>query len=185
MSIDITAKTKRIYLAGPDVFRRDPNKKFRELKSICKLYDTIGLSPFDSEAGVDPTATEIFNANIRLIKECDVVIANLEPFRGPNVDDGTAFEIGYAHALGKRIYGYLPLPKRSLALTTIFYKLLHEFKGDGNNILFPHIEDFGYCRNLMIVDSIKSSGGEIFDSFNECVSHYTRYNSKSEPETKK
>ena len=33
--------------------------------------------------------------------------ANLNTFRGKEPDSGTCFEIGYAYALGKKIYGYL------------------------------------------------------------------------------
>lgn len=164
----------KIYLAGPDVFRRDPNRMFRQLKTLCKEYDFIGISPFDSEAGDNPTATSIFQTNIKLIRDSDIVIANLEPFRGPNVDDGTAFEIGYAYSLGKIVCGYLPLPNRSLALTTMFYKLMHEFKsGSVSNATFPHIEDFGHPRNLMIVEAIYASGGTIESNFEECLKKLT------------
>ncbi len=42
-------------------------------------------------------------ANDRAIRECHVVVAVLD---GADVDSGTASEIGFAYALGKRIYGY-------------------------------------------------------------------------------
>ena len=35
------------------------------------------------------------------------MLANLEPFRGSEPDSGTAFEVGYALALGKPVYAYL------------------------------------------------------------------------------
>jgi nucleoside 2-deoxyribosyltransferase len=41
-----------------------------------------------------------------LIKSCHVVVANLTPFRGPSCDVGTAYEIGFAHALGKIVFAY-------------------------------------------------------------------------------
>jgi hypothetical protein len=41
----------------------------------------------------------------------------------------------------------------------------------GDDEKFPHVENFKYPRNLMIVDSIRSSGGEIFETFEECVKH--------------
>ncbi len=35
------------------------------------------------------------------------MVANLNPFRGAEPDSGTAFELGYAAALGKPLYGYI------------------------------------------------------------------------------
>ena len=45
--------------------------------------------------------TTIYVINVKDIDEADVVVANVEPFRGACVDDGTAFEIGMAAAKGK------------------------------------------------------------------------------------
>lgn len=41
--------------------------------------------------------------NERAIRECHMAVAVLD---GVDVDSGTASEIGFAYALGKRIYGY-------------------------------------------------------------------------------
>ena len=38
----------------------------------------------------------------------DAVLANLDFFRGAEPDSGTCFEVGYAVALGKPVYGYIP-----------------------------------------------------------------------------
>jgi len=46
--------------------------------------------------------TAIGEANARLIRACDGVVAVLD---GVDVDSGTASEIGFAFALGKRIHG--------------------------------------------------------------------------------
>lgn len=49
----------------------------------------------------------IFEANLGLIRKAQIVVANLDPFRGPEPDSGTAFEMGYALALGKKVCGYV------------------------------------------------------------------------------
>lgn len=46
---------------------------------------------------------EVAAKNEGAIRECHVVVAVLD---GVDVDSGTASEIGFAYALGKRIYGY-------------------------------------------------------------------------------
>jgi nucleoside 2-deoxyribosyltransferase len=46
---------------------------------------------------------EVATGNEKAIRECQLVVAVLD---GPEVSSGTASEIGFAYALGKRIYGY-------------------------------------------------------------------------------
>ena len=41
-----------------------------------------------------------------MIQRADLVMANLNPFRGAEPDSGTAFEVGYAIACGKPVWAY-------------------------------------------------------------------------------
>jgi nucleoside 2-deoxyribosyltransferase len=156
-------KMKKVYLAGPDVFRKNAVVFLQRLKDLCTQYDFIGLSPLDNE--VNPTAkhvaASIFVGNLDLIDECDIIIANLDPFRGPNIDDGTAFEIGYGYAKGKQIYGYTLYNETSLEKLTTTY--------DCGYSVYTEVENFGYCRNLMLVWSIYASGGKILRTFDDCL----------------
>ena len=45
---------------------------------------------------------QIFRANLQALSECDIMVAMLD---GPQVDDGTAWEIGYFFMQGKKILG--------------------------------------------------------------------------------
>jgi nucleoside 2-deoxyribosyltransferase len=160
-----SGKSYNIYLAGPNVFKKDAIEDLNQMKTISKKYNQIGNAPIDNEvdfAKID-AATRIFHGNVDMMDKCDVIIANLEPFRGPNVDDGTAFELGYGYSKGKIMYGYMTHANKELKdITSDLY---------GNDEKFPHVENFKYPRNLMIVDSIRSSGGDIFKTFEECVKH--------------
>ena len=40
------------------------------------------------------------------MRTCDLLIANLTPFRGVSTDAGTAFEVGFMRALGRPVLGY-------------------------------------------------------------------------------
>jgi nucleoside 2-deoxyribosyltransferase len=94
----------KIYLAGPDVFRPDVEAWAVSVRDICRRYGFDPLLPIDHRE----TAPErIFEANIDMIHKAQVVAANLNPFRGPEPDSGTSFELGFAFALGKRICGYV------------------------------------------------------------------------------
>lgn len=70
----------------------------------CELNDALGM-----EAGPEKSRRlariddQMAAGNARMIDECDAVLAVLD---GTDVDSGTAAEIGYAFARGKRIVGY-------------------------------------------------------------------------------
>src|SRR5690349_20491208 len=98
----------RIYLAGPDVFRADVAAHAARLKALCAERGLTGVFPLDDavEPGGEPLSRAIFRHNVRLIDSCKAVLANLTPFRGPGADCGTAWELGYAFAAGKRVHGW-------------------------------------------------------------------------------
>ncbi|HIX89394.1 MAG TPA: nucleoside 2-deoxyribosyltransferase [Candidatus Agathobaculum pullicola] len=126
---------KKIYLAGFDVFAPDAKQRGAKMKMMCAEKGFVGLYPFDNEAD---TAQEIFAGNCTLIDSADIVIANLNPFRGVEPDSGTCFEVGYAVAKGKTVYGYVS-DARSL----------REKLGERDENGFS-VEDFGLPLNLML-----------------------------------
>ena len=101
----------RIYLAGPEVFLPDALAVGAKKIALCAAHGFEGVFPLD--AGLDLTglakveqARRIFAANESLIAGCDMLIANLTPFRGVSMDAGTAFEVGFMRALGRPVLGY-------------------------------------------------------------------------------
>lgn len=102
---------KKVYLAGPDVFAPDPYKLGDEKKRICLKYGYDAHFPLDNEIEESENLDyAIVHANMKLIDNCDIVLANLNNFRGskrhPACDSGTAWECGYAYGLNKIIVGY-------------------------------------------------------------------------------
>ena len=136
----------KIYLAGFGVFRPDAVKYGEELKAICQSYGHEGLYPLDNQCD---SAKEIYEGNIELIKKADAVIADVNPFRGMEPDSGTAFEIGYATALGKTVICYLS-DGRDLKekITDDFYS----------------VEDFSLPVNLMIGIGARVVEGDFKDA---------------------
>lgn len=126
---------KRVYLAGFDVFAPDAVARGAKMKMFCAEQGLVGLYPLDNEAA---GAREIFEGNCSLIDSADAVIANLNAFRGAEPDSGTAFEVGYAFAKGKRVYAYLT------DCRTLREKL---GRTDQNGY---GVEDFGMPLNLML-----------------------------------
>ena len=104
--------TLRIYLAGPGVFRPDALEHGEQLKAWCAEFGFIGLYPLDKQVpdcieNPSEQAAWIFRANLDLLDQADAVLADLNFFRGGEPDSGTSFEVGYAVARGKPVYGYL------------------------------------------------------------------------------
>jgi len=166
---------KKIYLAGPDVFRANALKHFEMLKTLCNKYGFEGLSPFDNDVNFDGEllskkhSCHIFLGNIKQINNCDIIIANLVPFRGVCIDDGTAFEIGLGFAKEKLMYGYSEYCNMTMNEIIQFYFDITE-GSDLKQSEFPIIESFeGNCVNLMIQESIELSGGKILKSFEDCL----------------
>ena len=103
--------TKRIYLAGPEVFLLNAKEVGEQKKKLCQKHGFTGVFPIDVEINVEgktprQVGLEISRINEELIKSCDAVIANLTPFRGISADIGTVFEVGFAHALDKTVLAY-------------------------------------------------------------------------------
>lgn len=147
---------KSIYLAGFDVFRKDALAHGERLKALCTAYGFEGLYPLDKAApeglsGPD-TARWIYEANITLIRRADIVMANLDDFRGPGEPDaGTAFEVGFAAALQKPVWAYASETDtlRDRVPATI------DADGDAVDARGYVVENFGLSKNLMLVCSVK------------------------------
>lgn len=96
---------KKIYLAGPDVFRHDAVEHGQQLKALFESFGFAGLYPLDNNApaGLDKQALAhwIYQSNIGLIRQEDAIMANLNAFRGHEPDSGMIFEVGFEIALGK------------------------------------------------------------------------------------
>lgn len=138
----------KVYLAGFDVFRSDALAYGQRCKALCVRYGLEGLYPLDNECD---GAEDIFAGNLALLDRCDAVAANLNPFRGQEPDSGTAFELGYAYARGKRLYGYLS-----------DFRILRHRLGERDPEGFS-VEDFGLPLNLMLAVPVTLVEGGLED----------------------
>ncbi len=148
----------RVYLAGPDVFLPRPAARAEALRAICARHGLAGISPLDPLPGEHPaTAPDpaaIARRNEEHIRRCDAVIANLTPFRGPGADPGTVYEVGFARALGRVVFGWSCAAADHAARVRLL-----PGAGEGRDADGLEIEDFGLAENLMVVCGIEASGG--------------------------
>ncbi|WGS55042.1 nucleoside 2-deoxyribosyltransferase (plasmid) [Paraburkholderia sp. D15] len=153
------AGRRRIYLAGFDVFRIDAVDYGRSLQRLCARFGFEGVFPLDASAppGLEQAdlAAWICRANLAAIRAADMVMANVADFRGVGEPDcGTAFEMGFAAALGKEIWGYRdhdrPLLRHVPSTITPAGRVCE--KG-------YLVEDFGLPVNLMLACSARIIAG--------------------------
>ena len=148
-----------IYLASPLGFSETTLGFLAELKEKLKKYDVHdpwekGHSLLEAEAdlgndvsqgkktsSVEEKYMQVGKANKDGIDSSDVIVAILD---GSDVDSGTASEIGYAFARGKRIYGYRGDIRRA---------------GDAEGVVV----------NLQVQYWIVESGGEIVEKVDDLL----------------
>lgn len=152
----MTKPRLKVYLAGPDVFEPNPIKVGERLKAIASRYGFDPLFPFDNE--VSPTESSpsqaIFKANVAMLLEADLVLANLNAFReGPEPDSGTVWECAYATALGKPVFGYLASGETLLERVDRLQGLDPSRK-EKTDRQGKAIEDFGGKLNCMLENSV-------------------------------
>ncbi len=107
----------KVYIAGPECFMKDSDERAENALKLCEYYGFEGFSPtkpYPEAPAIDFTnpdrkqvAVEICRKNMWLIENCDLIIANVNPFRGEEPDGGTSFEMGYGYMLGKKLYCFL------------------------------------------------------------------------------
>ncbi len=155
---------RKIYLAGPEVFLKNAIEIGDKKKEICTKYGFEGIYPFvkdieaDENTPGDQLAYLLAEHHMDLIQRCDIVVANMTPFRGIHMDVGTAFEMGYAAALGKTICGYSNdcsfLYNRGCATE---YSYSDDKWRDAEGFSF---ENWGLHDNLMLEGAINKTNGE-------------------------
>ena len=151
---------KKIYLAGPDVFEKDALQIGQSLKVLCNEHGFEGLFPLDNVLEAeDPRelARQIREANIELIHQADIVMANLNPFRGIEPDSGTVYEVGFAEALGKPVFGYASDLRTMKERIIESQELSHTDQYCLEGLL---IEDFELSHNLMLTHTLVATDAE-------------------------
>lgn len=161
--------TKRIYLAGPEVFLANASEIGMQKRAICKAHGLIGVFPTDEEPVGDMQASAadrglaISQAMERTLRGCDAIIVNLTPFRGPSADVGVAYEMGFMRALGRPIFAYSNDARPYLDRVAAYCAGGLRARGTGGyeDPDGMAIEPFELCDNLMLAGGAVGAGGSI------------------------
>lgn len=185
---DDETPTYYIYLAGPEVFLPDPidagAKKKATIQALNEKhkwpFKLVGLYPMDNEienfAPDYATGINIYKANIALMDQAHFITANMVRFRGPSMDVGTAFEMGYMNGLGKPVFAYYDAkPFYGADETPGIYAervkkhyTVSKMEAD-KDVHGQTIEDFKMADNLMMIGALQSGKGDIAESFEAVI----------------
>ena len=177
-----------VYLAGPEVFLPEPIAAGTQMKArIAALsraadwpFELAGLYPLDNEIPDSrpdfDTGMRIYRANVEFMNRAHAVAANMVRFRGPSMDVGTAFEMGYMLGLGKPVFAYYdaaPFYGREEAPGMYVDRVRshcsvseHDPRVDADGL---SIDDFRMADNLMMIGALESGAGAIAESFEHAI----------------
>ena len=168
-------KRPKLYLAGPEIFLPNAKECAEKQLTLCEKYGFIGLHPIDNNIGLAGSAfgiaKDIYRGDVGQVRECDIVVANCNMFRGALIDDGTAYELGYGNALEKPSYGYIN--KRIGYVNRVtqnypWHEIENSVRADKDGYLL--LDDFGSEINLMMQCGMVANGGRlIIGDFESCL----------------
>jgi nucleoside 2-deoxyribosyltransferase len=165
----------KLYLAGPEVFLPDAIEYAAAQRALCERYGFEALHPLDNSLDLGnqdlETAMRIWRGDVQQIRDCDAVVANCNGFRGVCMDDGTAYELGFANALGKPSYGYIAEVMSQVARTIRDYPTApHESGLHADREGYLVTDDFGTSINLMMECGMLDGGGRLVEGgFEDCL----------------
>ena len=146
----------KAFLAGPDVFLPNAAANAAAKIAICARYGIQGIAPLDDESEKLPQDHAwrlIYRKDIEMMRECDIIIANLTPFRGASADSGTLIELGWFLGQNKPVFGY------SNSAELFHARSLAYLAAIPDPISNMTVEGFGLADNLMIPGAVEYGGG--------------------------
>lgn len=170
MNIDSIYK-KHVYFAGPDVFKPNAIERGQKYVSLADARGFVGLFPLDNKVDISaPNAHKvIYELNRNLIHRSDILVVNLEDFRGFEPDSGTVWELAYGFALNKIVIGYLPTNETMVERIAKNQGIVHTEFGV-TDLQGNYIENFGQPINLMLKNSLSALVfGSVEDALDKAV----------------
>lgn len=186
--------TYYVYLAGPEVFLPNPvdagKEKQRRIEQLNSQHNwpftLVGLYPLDN--AIDnfqhnfDTGIRIYQANIKLMQQADTIAANMVRFRGPSMDVGTAFEMGYMNGANKPVFGYYeakPFYGTEEEAGLFADRVRKHYPVSANNDFVDadgqSIENFEMSDNLMMIGAMQSGNGKLAASFDAVILQIADY----------
>lgn len=153
-----------IYLALPERYSADGKDFCDRLSAYCREKGLHPLTPFTKMSAPTPesedplaAAYQTFLNNQQNVRNCDVILGNLNDFHGWEPESDTSFECGMGFQLGKKLYGYM-------SDTTIMRERVPN-RGpnyEWRDLCECNTENFNYPLNLMFSSSMPILEGDAY-----------------------
>lgn len=152
-----------VYLAGPERYAPDARTRYEALREAGNRLGLRVIVPTDEVTGMPPEPAEdpfarayhTFYRQQRHVRDCDILIADLNDFHGWEPDSDTAFECGMAFQLGKKLYGYMDSTARMIDRVPSLGP-----EREYRDICGCNVENFDYPINIMFASSMDLLEGD-------------------------
>lgn len=171
----IDQKHPLIFLSGFERYDENGIETLESMKKLCWHYGFHAVSPLDTARSKEKIQTEnayhqaacLFQNVQYHVRDCDIIIANLNNYRGYEVNNDVAFECGMGYQLGKTLYGYMD-DTRPLTDKIPHLGEENEYRDHtGSNV-----ENFNYPVNLMFACNMKIFMGKFEDIIAQAAADY-------------
>ncbi len=152
-----------VYLASAQRYDPDAPEKMARMKALCESRGWQAVSPLDQAPGVAPVhsddpytkAHHQFDHWQQHVRNCDILLADLQDFHGLEPSSDVSFEAGMAWQLGKKCFGWLP------SAATMRQRIPHYGEERGEKDIYGNdVENFDYPINLMFASSMPILSGD-------------------------
>lgn len=169
--------TPVIYLAGPERYDSDCLDQYDRMKALCRergLQAVVPTDPIPDFAPADSddpyvNAYRVFLRQQQHVRDCDILLANLNDFHNWEPDSDTSFECGMAFQLGKALYGYMSDTRRMVDRIPNLGPS-HDYR----DACGCNAENFDYPINLMFSSSMPIWEGTFEDALERTVADLKR-----------
>ncbi len=150
-----------VYLASPVRYDTGAAERYAQMKNLCVDKGFYAIDPMEGMALLKAQANPYAGAGAafqnwqQCVRDCDILLADLNDFHGWEPNSDVSFEAGMAWQLGKTCYGYM-------ADTAIMRKRIPHYGEERENrdIYGNDVENFGYPVNLMFASSMPVFEGD-------------------------
>lgn len=172
-----TQEEPLVYISGVGRYKENAEEEFEKMKQVCAKYGLNAVAPTDwgdSVKKIDTDNPYVWAANVfdnyqQHVRECDIIIADLNDYRGYEVNNDVGFECGMGFQLGKKLYGYME------NTSPLIERIPH--MGEENEFRDHtgcNVENFNYPANLMFSCSMDIIQGQFEDIVKKVASEYSR-----------
>lgn len=161
-----------VYLAGPERYDADAAEKYAAMKELCAKNGFYAIVPTDEVPGIPAAATDDIYTNAYLtfmrqqqhVRDCDIILANLNDFHGWEPDSDTSFECGMAFQLGKKMFSYMESTEKMINRVPNF-----GIEAEYRDHCGCNAENFDYPINLMFSGSMPVFEGDFESALNQMI----------------